>query len=261
MTFHKIQALGNDFIVFGSPSQKTLPKAELIQKLCDRHYGIGADSVIFISESNIGDYFMHIYNPDGFEAEICGNALRCSAKYVLSCGYFNKKSLIAETKSGTRKISVENDYFKTEIGKPKIINTGELFVSGVSLPYTSVSLGNPHCVIFLTYGLDNEIFAHYGKEIESHPLFPNKTNVEFACVTDNNRIVMRVWERGIGETLSCSTGSCACVAAAQYNGICGNNVQVYQQGGIIEVETAEDGNMYISGLCKTVFKGSFINDK
>lgn len=256
MQFCKMQALGNDFVIFGNPSQQTCPKKEFIQFLCNRHYGVGGDCAIYISASEKADYFMHVYNPDGFEAEICGNALRCSAKYVCDCGFFKKRSFIAETRSGIRELKVNGDIITAEIGKPEIINKGELDISGISLPYISVSLGNPHCVIFVTYGLHDSEFNHYGYHIEHHPLFPQGTNVEFACITDNDRIVMRVWERGIGETLSCSTGSCACVAAAQHEGLCGNSVQVYQPGGIIQVETRQHGNMYITGKCVNVFKGT-----
>ncbi|MBE6691746.1 MAG: diaminopimelate epimerase [Ruminococcaceae bacterium] len=258
MNFHKIHALGNDFVVFGTPNQHKLPNPEFIRIICDRHYGIGCDCAVFICGSENADYFMHVYNPDGFEAEICGNALRCSAKYVSDSGFFKKRIFTVETKSGIRTVSVDGDHITAEIGRASIIDHGNLDVSGVSLPYYSVSMGNPHCVIFLTYGIDDREFEHFGSSIEHHPLFPNGTNVEFACVTNNNRIVMRVWERGIGETLSCSTGSCACVAAAQYENLCGNNVQVYQPGGIINVETRNCGNMFINGGCTTSFKGTFI---
>lgn len=254
MQFFKMQALGNDFIVYGSPSKTTLPTASQIKQLCDRKYGVGADCVIFIGQSAFCDYFMHVYNPDGFEAEICGNALRCSAKYVNQCGYFNKKLLNIETRSGQRTAVIDGDFIKCEIGLPEILQQGVIDINGVSLPYFYISVGNPHCVIFTDYSLSDQEFYHYGPIIERHPTFPNGTNVEFAGVSDNNKIVMRVWERGIGETLSCSTGSCACVAAAQSKGFCGNNVQVYQPGGIIEV-TTENKTMYINGKCNTVFTG------
>ncbi len=254
MQFFKMQAMGNDFVVYGSPSKQTTPTAKQITFLCNRKYGIGADCVIFIGQSRFSDYFMHVYNPDGFEAEICGNALRCSVKYVTQCGYINKRNLNIETLSGQRTATVDEDLIKCEIGEPQVLEHGTIDIDGISLPYVYVSVGNPHCVIFTDYGLSDQEFYHYGPIIERHPTFPNGTNVEFASVADNNKIVMRVWERGIGETLSCSTGSCACVAAAQNNGTCGNNVQVYQPGGIIEVIT-DNKTMYINGKCDTVFTG------
>ncbi len=255
MQFFKIQALGNDFVIFGSPNQQIMPTQKQIKHICDRHYGVGCDCAVFISKSNNADYFMHVFNPDGFEAEICGNALRCSAQYISECGYFKKKSLSAETLSGTRSIRIDQSSVTTEIGKANIISKGQMNVHDSLLDYTYISMGNPHCVIFLTYGLNDDEFTHFGKAIEHHPLFPDGANVEFICITDNNRIVMRVWERGIGETKSCSTGSCAAVAAAIDEGLCSNSVQVYQPGGMIEVETRECGNMFITGKCKTVFKG------
>ncbi len=258
MQFYKIQALGNDFVVFGGPSKSKTPDNKLIRLLCSRRYGVGADCAIFISKSDNADYFMHVYNPDGFEAEICGNALRCSAKYVTDCGYFKKKLITVETLSGLRILKINENSITAQIGSPEIISKGCLEVSGVTLPYTAVSMGNPHCVIFTNYGLSDDVFNHYGYAIEHHPMFPEGTNVEFASVNDNERIVMRVWERGIGETLSCSTGSCACVAAAQFDGLCGSKVQVYQPGGIIEVETDENETMYITGKCEIVFKGNFL---
>lgn len=257
MQFSKMHALGNDFVIFGSPARKTLPKSETIRFLCDRHYGVGADCAVFISYSSRGDYFMHVYNPDGFEAEMCGNALRCSAKYVTDRGYFKKRTLTAETCSGLRALKVDNNNVTAEIGKPLILKEGTLSVSGVQLPYTSVSLGNPHCVIFAS-SLSNDEFTYFGSSVENHPLFPEGTNVEFASVTDSSNILMRVWERGIGETLSCATGSCACAAAAEFNGMCGSTVFVHQTGGTIEVNTRECGNMFICGECVSVFKGNII---
>ena len=198
---------------------------------------------------------MHVYNPDGFEAEICGNALRCSAQYVAECGFFKKRSFVAETRSGPRALMVNDNIITAEIGTPRILNKGWLDVQGVSLPFISISLGNPHCVVFCSNLNDNDFYT-LGPEIENHPYFPEGTNVEFAAISSGNKIAMRVWERGIGETLSCSTGSCACVAAAMHEGLCDGTVQVHQPGGIITVDTRNCGNMFISGICKTVFKGN-----
>lgn len=257
MNFHKLQALGNDFVIFGNPAQTHLPDKDLIRFICDRHYGIGADCAVFISSSENADFGMHVYNPDGFEAEICGNALRCSAQYITECGFFKKRNYFAETRSGIRQLKVNASDITVQIGKPEIISEGILEVSGITLPYLAVSLGNPHCVIF-TSGINDSEFRHLGYSIEHHPIFPEGTNVEFAAVSGGNRIAMRVWERGIGETLSCSTGSCACAAAAFHKGYCDGSVKVHQSGGIIEVETAESGEMYITGRCNTVFKGTLL---
>ena len=259
MQFYKMQALGNDFVIFGSPAQKTLPDRDFIKYLCNRHYGVGADCAIFIAESKYADFFMHVYNPDGFEAEICGNALRCSAKYVTEKGFFKKRNFVAETLSGMRSLSVTKNGIRAEIGTPKIESNGNIEVCGVRFPYVSVSLGNPHCVIFVA-GLRDDEFSFYGSQIENHPMFTNGTNVEFAVITGSGKIAMRVWERGIGETLSCSTGSCACVAAAIEQGYNEDTFEVYQPGGVITVN-CENNNMYITGECVSIFKGELIVNK
>lgn len=259
MQFYKIHSLGNDFVIFGSPAQKTLPDKDFIKLLCDRHYGIGADCAVFIGSSQHADFFMHVFNPDGFEAEICGNALRCSAKYVTEKGFFKKRNFVAETLSGMRSLSVSNGKIRAEIGAPRVESKGNIEVCGVHFPYVSVSLGNPHCVI-LVAGLRDDEFSLYGSRIENHPMFPNGTNVEFAAISSGGKIAMRVWERGIGETLSCSTGSCACVAAAIEQGCIADTYDVYQPGGVITVN-CENNNMYITGECTSVFKGELIPNK
>ncbi len=255
MQFSKIEALGNDFVVFGSPSQTSLPDKELLKLMCDRHYGVGADCAVYISQSTSADFAMHVFNPDGFEAEICGNALRCSAKYVTDNGYFRKRHLNAETNAGIRSLKVDGESITAEIGVPSVLKNGRLEVAGKSFNYIYVSIGNPHCVIFVNSMNDDE-FNFYGPAIEGHPAFPNGTNVEFAKINDECDIEMRVWERGIGETLSCSTGSCACVAAAHSMNRCKSNVDIHQKGGKIRVCTRACGNMFITGTCKTVFKGT-----
>lgn len=255
LQFFKMHALGNDFAVFGSPSQTQPPKPERIAFLCDRHYGIGADCAVFIGNSERADYSMHVYNPDGFEAEMCGNALRCSAQYVSENGFFKRKTLTAETLSGLHSLKIGENDVTAEIGKAIITDKGNIELAGKVFPYTAVSMGNPHCVIF-TKPLSDAEFFFYGRVAEKHPNFPNGTNVEFATIAAPDKISMRVWERGIGETLSCSTGSCACVAAAHDSGSCPASVRVFQAGGVITVEPRECGNMFITGSCTTVFKGN-----
>ena len=257
MRFVKMQALGNDFILFGSPSATSLPSTDLIKRLCDRHYGIGADCAVFIQKSKNADYFMHVYNPNGFEAEMCGNALRCSAEYVKQCGYFSKQTITVQTKSGTRSVKFENGLITTEIGRPRILKKGDLHLSGLSLPYTFVDIGNPHGVIFVP-ALTNEEFACLSPLIEHYTAFQNGTNVEFAIPISEDTLSMRVWERGIGETLSCTTGSCACAAVAFDEGICGKNVNIHQAGGVIKVNIRECGNHFVTADCETVFKGSYL---
>lgn len=257
MRFTKIQAMGNDFVFFGSPSAITLPNPELIKHICDRHYGIGADCAVFIQKSKAADYFMHVYNPNGFEAEMCGNALRCSAEYVKRNGYYSKQSLTVETKSGIRSVKHSENTVTTEIGRARIIEKGTLHISGIGLPYTFLNLGNPHCVIFVP-AINDEEFNHFAPLIESNENFEHGANVEFATPLNENTLSMRVWERDIGETLSCTTGSCACAAAALHEGLCGSNVKIEQKGGIINVNIRECGNIFVTGECRTVFSGDLL---
>ncbi len=255
MRFHKMHSMGNDFVVFGSPYNTALPDKNVLTHLCDRRCGIGADCAIYIGKSKQFDYFMHVYNPDGFEAEICGNALKCSAKYVFDRGYYKRNHLFAETLSGTRRLSVLNDSVHAEIGKPYILQQGTLDICGIPLPFASVSVGNPHCVVFVSKLTDDQFYT-LAPSIENHPSFPNGTNVEFANIINENNIEMRVWERGIGETLSCITGSCACVAAANALAPCGCKVSVHQRGGIAEITIDKNGNMFNNGKVSTVFTGT-----
>ena len=254
MRFHKMHALGNDFVVFGNPAQTRLPEPKTIRSLCNRRYGIGADCAVFIGKSAKAHYSMHIYNPDGFEAEMCGNALRCSAQYVLNCGFFTKNELSAETNSGIHNIYISEGEVNAQIGKPKILQQGNLKVSNMVFPYVHISMGNPHCVVF-SVCLNDDEFNDFGYEIEHHPLFPDGTNVEFIYSYDKENIFIRVWERGIGETLSCSTGSCACVAAIS-DRMSSPYVNVHQPGGIITVETKNNGDMFIKSKVETVYIGN-----
>ncbi len=254
MRFTKMQAMGNDFVFFGSPSATILPDCELIKNICDRHYGIGADCAVFIQKSKNADYFMHVYNPNGFEAEMCGNALRCSAEYVKQSGYYSKQSLTVETKSGLRAVKHIGQTITTEIGKAHIIEKSTLQFFGISLPYIYLNIGNPHCVIFVP-AINDEEFNHFASMIENSECFPEGTNVEFVIPLKENVFFMRVWERGIGETLSCTTGSCASAAAALNENLCGHNVQIEQKGGTVNVNIRECGNIFVTGECKSVFSG------
>ncbi len=257
MNFWKMESLGNDFIVFGSPSNATLPNKNLITRISDRKYGVGADCVICISSAKDADFGMHVYNPNGFEAEICGNALRCTAKYIADNGFYKKRTYYVATNSGIRALVNNNDNITVEIGHADILKNGILEVCGKTFEYFSVSVGNPHCVIFVS-SISDELVYYFGRAIENHPLFPNGTNVEFANIISDDEIEIRIWERGIGETLSCSTGSCAVVEAARHQLKIAPFVRVKQPGGIIEVETKSCGNMFITGRCNTVFKGNYL---
>ena len=260
MQFFKMHSMGNDFVVFGTPSNINLPTKNTISALCDRHYGIGADCAVCIGKSQNSDYFMHVYNPDGTEVEMCGNALKCSTQYVHEKGYFKRNLFSIETQSGIKKASVHAKQIIAEIGKPNIVQHGILEFYSSPLPYVQVSMGNPHCIIFAA-NLSDEQFLTLGPFIENHPDFPNGTNVEFANILDESNIEMRVWERGIGETFSCITGSCACVAAASVVGSVSDTVSVHQYGGIAEIKIDENGIMFNKGKVTTVFQGTINTER
>ena len=252
-----MHAMGNDFVVTGTPSATASISAETVKKLCDRHYGVGADCLVLLQKSSNADFFMRVFNPDGFEAEICGNALRCAAKYVCENGYTVKKSLCIETLAGIRTVKIDKNLITTEIGRPRILKTDELSACGITIPYTFVNIGNPHCVIF-TDSLGDAEFSYLAPIIEKHECFPEGTNVEFVSLISEDEICMRVWERGLGETLSCTTGSCACVAVALSVGKCRHNTNVRQKGGTIRVNVLECGNVFVTAECTTVFNGDFL---
>lgn len=253
MKFSKVHSLGNDFIFIGSPSSSPCPDNSFIVQSCNRKLGIGSDGFIVISRSRVADYRMRIFNSDGSEAEMCGNALRCSAGYVVESGYSTKKSFTVETLAGIRKAVIENDGVKAYIGKPNITDSGVIAVNGKELSYVSVSTGNPHCVIFGNPLTDDEFFT-LAPKIERHPLFPQGTNVEFASVTHSGSILMRVWERGVGETLACGTGSTAAAFAAYSAGLCGSTTDVHQKGGILKCCITED-DAWVKGSYTLVFRG------
>lgn len=258
MKFTKMQALGNDFMIVGSPRSHFMPDGDLIAEVCDRKYGIGCDCFVTVGASENADYRMRVFNPDGFEAEMCGNALRCSAKYVFSSGYSTKKCFSVETLSGIRRAELSEDgsNVRAFVGVPEIESFGSISLAGLEFPYVSVSVGNPHCVLF-TGGIGDGDFRICGRAAETHPMFPNGTNVEFAAVSHSGDILLRIWERGIGETLSCATGSCAAAFAAYKDGRCGSSVSVHQPGGTLSVDIDGSGNTSVLGECRTVFRGEY----
>ncbi len=254
--FTKMQGLGNDFVFVGSPKAHFSPDTDFIRSICHRKYGIGADGLVTITASAEGDYFMRIFNPDGTEAEMCGNALRCSARYVVRCGYSGKSAFSVQTVAGIRKVRITENGSECSIGTPKINGAGSIFLEGHEFEYFSVSTGNPHCVIFCR-PLDDDLFLRCGAAAERHPFFPNGANAEFCTVLHNGEILMRVWERGVGETLSCATGSGAAAYTAFTEGLCGNETRVRQPGGVLDIRIDAKGEVFASGECIAVFCGEY----
>ena len=273
MDFVKMHGCGNDYIYVNGFEVKLdkFKKAELARKLSDRHFGIGSDGLIFINPSGIADFEMEMYNADGTRAEMCGNGIRCVAKYV----YDNKmtdKSEFGIESMGKRKIIkvyAENGLVKSvtvDMGEPilepkriPVVSSEEVFVdepvsiSGKIFHMTAVSMGNPHAVSF--YNPDEILL--YGQKIETNELFPNRVNVEFVEVLSPDTVRMRVWERGTGETYCCGTGCCATVVAAVLNKKTGRHVKVKVLGGELDINWDEESNhIFMTGPAETVFKGS-----
>lgn len=270
----KMQGCGNDFVILDYDEFKktNLPMDELAKLLCDRHFGIGADGMIIPdteqkNESDIGWYF---YNSDGSIAQMCGNGMRCFAKYVYDKKFINKQQFSVNTLAGVIKPEILDDgSVKVNMGKPiledsKIPFKGErsVHVKGKEFRITPVSMGNPHCVVFSEE--DPMILAKkYGPDMEVHPYFPEKTNTEFVKVITKNEIEMRVYERGCGITLACGTGACASVVAGVLNNLTESKVKVNLLGGAVMVEWCGnreniDADIYLTGPAKYSFTAEYM---
>ena len=271
--FTKMQAYGNDYVYIDAINQKIDNVHELAKYISNRHFGIGSDGLVLICKSDIADFRMRMFNPDGTEGEMCGNALRSLSKYVYDHKMTDKEELTIETLGGIQhvKLTIENGKavnIEANIGKPVLdtqkipVNTKlpefieqEVKVLDKTFKITAVSWGNPHCVMFID-DVDSFDVEKYGRAIENMTeLFPNKTNVTFAQVIDRNNIKMREWERGTGETIGCGTGCCTATVAAVLTGRCDRKVNVHQIGGILETNWDEKtGTMFMKGPSHTVFE-------
>ena len=277
MKFTKMQAYGNDYVYIELITQKMTDESDWARFLSKPHYGVGSDGMILICPSEIADFRMRVFNPDGSEAEICGNAIRSCAKFVYEKGFTDKKKMTFETLGGTKELSLvvdENGKVRNITAKwgAPILESEKIPVNVekcVDYPFTvrektfeltAVSMGNPHCAVYTknVKGLDLKL---YGSAIECSELFPQKANVEFAEVIDKNNIFVRTWERNCGETLACGTGCCAAVVAGCITGRLDNDVTVHQLGGDIGIYWDRDENcIYMTGGSEFVFDGE-INDE
>lgn len=274
INFTKMQGLGNDFVVLDYENYKKTNKTpqELAVKLCDRHFGIGADGLIIVNpNTTLTDIGWIFYNNDGSIAQMCGNGIRCFAKFVYEKGYVNKKKFSVETKAGTIIPEILDDgMVKVNMSVPILqpekipVKTNEnlnfeVKVSDRTFIANAVSMGNPHCVI-ITDEDTKALALKYGREIETHSLFPEKTNVEFIKILSEEEINLDVWERGCAITLACGTGACASVTAAILNGLCSKKVKVNLPGGqlVIEWDGSKDDtnhNIFMSGGANYSFTG------
>lgn len=276
MKFTKMHGCGNDYIYVDGAKEK-IPqdkKSEVVRKLSDRHFGIGGDGVIFINPSDEADFEMEMYNMDGSRAEMCGNGIRCVAKFVydkgltdqtsisiISCGKIKYLDLfIEEGKVSTVKVNMGSPILKASDipvisdSKDEII-AEPIEVGDKIYEMTCVSMGNPHAVIFMDE-VSSLPLEKIGPLFENHVRFPNRTNTEFVKVLDEETVEMRVWERGTGETLACGTGACATVVACILNGLTKEKVTVKLLGGNLQIQWDRDANLvYMTGPAATVFEG------
>ena len=273
--FTKWHGLGNDFVIVDIFKENISDCNNLAIEVCDRNFGIGADGLVLVGPSDIADFKMQIFNSDGSEAEMCGNVTRCVACYVYENSLTDKVKFGIETKAGIIKpeLIINNNIIelvKVDMGEPilspnlipveidgrdKIVDY-PIKVLNAELKITCVSMGNPHCVIFVD-DLNDIDLTEIGPLLETHKLFPKKINVEFAQVIKDDYIKMRVWERGAGVTLACGTGSCATLVAAVLNNKTQKKALLELDGGDLTIEWAEDNHIYMSGPAKLVFKGSY----
>lgn len=275
MNFTKMQGLGNDYVYVNCFQEKVENPSELSIKVSDRHFGIGADGLILIKPSDVADFEMEMYNADGSQGAMCGNGIRCVAKYVYDYGLTDKTSITVNTKSGIKylDLTIENGKavrIRVNMGAPileapripaisskeRVINE-PVFVDGKEYHITAVSMGNPHAVTYIddVKGLEIE---KIGPKFENHEMFPDRVNTEFVKVLDSHTVEMRVWERGSGETLACGTGACAVAVASILNGLTEEEVTVKLLGGDLKIYWDRKENLvYMTGSAEVVFDGEF----
>lgn len=273
LKFTKMHGAGNDYIYMNGFVQEIENPSALAIRLSNRNFGIGSDGLVLILPSENSDFRMQMFNSDGSEAEMCGNASRCVGKYVYDNGLTTKKEIALETKAGVKYITLlEGD----EKARKVTVDMGEPILDPVQIPVkvdkepvlnfpldidgkiweiSCVSMGNPHAVVFTT-GIKELDLPVIGPKFEKHPIFPRKTNTEFIEVVDRKTLNMRVWERGAGETLACGTGACAAAVAAILNEYCDRKITIHLIGGDLEIEWDEQNNhVYMTGEAVTVFEG------
>ncbi|MBC7526243.1 MAG: diaminopimelate epimerase [Chthonomonadaceae bacterium] len=275
MKFTKMHGIGNDFIMVDSlketPDEATLP--EIARKVNDRKFGIGGDGLILLLPSKVADFKMRMFNPDGSEAEMCGNGIRCFAKYVYDRKMLADTQVKVDTLAGVLMLRLQLrsgkvESVKVDMGVPHLLRSeipmrgddnGQVInetlkVEGKTYEITAVSMGNPHVIIFENH-LDDYPVARIGSLIENHKAFPERTNVHFVQVLDNAEVRMRTWERGAGETLACGTGACAVAVACALNNKTSRNVLLHLPGGDLRVEWLGDNRVMMTGPAAEVFEG------
>lgn len=274
MRFTKYQGIGNDFVMIADPSDALTLDQDLVRRLCDRRFGIGGDGVIRVAPGRAeGDFLMDYVNSDGSEGEMCGNGIRCLALFARDEGMTDKDELLIETGAGLKRVEVKGDVVRADMGPPVFAAENipveldgadplhaKLQTDQGMIEAACLSMGNPHAVLFVDDPLTAPVTT-LGPVLENHPSFPNKVNVEFATVETRDRIAMRVWERGSGETLACGTGACAVAVAARVLANCDPKMTIALPGGELEVEwqgsVEDESPVYMTGPAVKSFTGEF----
>ena len=276
MKFTKMQGIGNDYVYVNCLQETIENPSELAKKISDRHYGVGSDGLIMINPSDKADFEMEMYNADGSRGEMCGNGIRCVAKYVYDYGLTDKTSISVETLAGIKylDLTVEDGkvvLVKVDMGKPMlrpeevpVVSEKEevidepITVDGQEYRITCVSMGNPHAVVFIDQDVKEFPLETVGVKFENHERFPKRVNTEFVNVLDRHTAQMRVWERGSGETLACGTGACAVAVACALNGLTEDEVTVKLLGGDLQIKWDREKNtVYMTGPAEVVFDGEW----
>lgn len=273
MDFWKLHGTGNDFILIDNREHSSGDLSTLAQSVCHRRFGVGADGLIAAEESKIADIRMVYYNSDGSSATMCGNGLRCFAKFVQDYGIISYNSFTVETGDGIKEVSIQSQHeaesiVKLEMGKPTNLKEMEILESGHSYNLIFMHIGVPHSVIFLNEvtsqkHISNELINltdNIGPLIEKNPAFLEGTNVNFVQLVDNKSIIVSAWERGAGRTWACGTGACASAFATHYQNKVTSTVEVRMPGGKVIVSISEDDTLYMQGPAKLICKGTFFID-
>ncbi len=275
MNFIKMQATGNDFILIDSRKMRQRDWSALAKEMCHRHFGVGADGILLISPSKKADFYMRMFNPDGSEAEACGNGLRCAARYAFVSGMAHRPEIRIDTPAGLRITRIQGKKnIQVNMGKPVLkpvaipvvvkerkphdeapVIDYPLATNGKKLKITCISMGNPHAVCFVEQQIDDFPLDAIGPEVERHSMFPNRVNFEIVNVVSRKRLKARVWERGAGETLSCGSGACAIAVAARLKKITDNPVDIILPGGALTIDWDGKGEVHLTGPAEIVFEG------
>lgn len=271
-----MQGLGNDYVYVNCFREKIADPSRLAVKISDRHFGVGSDGMILINPSDKADFEMEMYNADGSRGEMCGNGIRCVAKYVYDYGLTDQTSISVETLGGIKYLDLtvkdgKAVLVKVDMGKPElspekipVVSAGEevvdepIDVDGQNYRMTCVSMGNPHAVVYVDCDVRNLPLEEIGPKFENHERFPNRVNTEFVRVLDRRTVEMRVWERGSGETLACGTGACAVAVSCVLNGLTEDEVTVKLLGGDLQIKwDREKDTVFMTGPAEVVFDGEW----